>query len=418
MTIKLWVNFDGSLVNNDYTTGATELPASTLLMTAQQFSITAPGGAWGTRNIADLWGGSGFDINPVPTANGGSSYPVRFAILVEDTGTGANRIIFDLSPSGGDGGVEIKDNDDGTATARMWNTAGTEVYAVTFNIPASGPYIIEGILNSGATNAPERLQVRAWALGGTAPAFVQTTADYAGWTPATGVAQLRVRDAAYNIGQLILSDDVTEDLSALIEQNDYSAGGDTTAPTLSNPTLTVNSNTAVTFGATSSEDGTAHAVVRLASDPAATQQEIVDGTYANAVAIPADVAITANTAYQFAQVTGLTGNTAYAVDQVATDAAGNISAISTQTFTTQSKALRLTLQGGASKTLNVVLFDAATEDTNAVLKTLANQVVSTDGSITLDLNDTSIADGSAVEGLGKDASNGDPYPLQGTVTVQ
>ncbi len=246
-------------------------------------------------------------------------------------------------------------------------------------------------------------------------AFIAGT-DPAAISSATLVRHWAFADASLtdSIGSVIFTNTGTTSDAA---DNPLSSS-DTTPPTLSNATITVNSNTAATFGATSNEDGTAHAVVRLASDPVATQQEIVDGTYANAVAVPADVAVTANAAYQFSQVTGLTGNTAYAVDQVATDAAGNISTVNTQTFTTQSKALRLTLQGGASKTLNVVLFDAATESTSAILKTLPNQVVAADGSITLDLNDTSIADGSAVEGLGKDASNGDPYPLQGTVTVQ
>lgn len=172
---------------------------------------------------------------------------------------------------------------------------------------------------------------------------------------------------------------------------------DTTPPTLSNPTLTVNSNTAVTFGATSNEDGTAHAVVRLASDPAATQQEIVDGTYANAVAVPADVAITANTAYQFAQVTGLTGNTAYAVDQVATDAAGNISSVNTQTFTTQSAEVQVTISGGANLTgLDYVLFNSQDLATAGILKQGAGESTDASGNLVIDVNDVSVTDGQAV----------------------
>lgn len=196
-----------------------------------------------------------------------------------------------------------------------------------------------------------------------------------------------------------------------------SAATDTTPPTLSNPTLTVNSNAAVTFGATSSEDGTAHAVVRLASDPAATQQEIVDGTYANAAAVPADVIVTANTAYQFAQVTGLTGNTTYAVDQVATDAAGNISAINTQTFTTQSKALRLTIDGGANRTYDFDVFSTTVDGTASIIKQFNGVTVAADGTVTLGLDDTSVTSGSSLEGLGKDTTTGDPVPIQGTVTV-
>ena len=177
-----------------------------------------------------------------------------------------------------------------------------------------------------------------------------------------------------------------------------SGGADTTPPTLSNPTLTVNSNTAVTFGATSDEDGAAHAVVRLASDPQASGPEIVNGTYANAVVVPADVdPITANVAYQFAQVTGLTGNTQYAVDQVATDAAGNISAVNTQTFTTQSAEVQVTISGGANLTgLDYVLFDSQDLATAGILKQGAGESTDASGNLVIDVNDVSVTDGQAV----------------------
>ncbi len=196
------------------------------------------------------------------------------------------------------------------------------------------------------------------------------------------------------------------------------SAADTTPPTISNPTLTVDSNTAVTFGATSDEDGTAHAVVRLASDPQASGPEIVNGTYANAVVVPADVdPITANIAYQFAQVTGLTGNTTYAVDQVATDAAGNISAVNTQTFTTQSKALRLTIDGGANRTYDFDVFSTTVDGTATIIKQFDGVTVAADGTVTLGLDDTSVTSGTSLEGLGKDTTTGDPVPVQGTVTV-
>jgi len=237
-----------------------------------------------------------------------------------------------------------------------------------------------------------------------------------------GVSLLTYTDTTHSgialSGGVLLNDNNVNNGGAMSYGADgFSGAADTTPPTLSNPTLTVDSNTAVTFGATSDEDGTAHAVVRLASDPAATQQEIVDGTYANAVAVPADVAVTANTAYQFAQVTGLTGNTQYAVDQVATDAAGNISAINTQTFTTQSKALRLTIDGGANRTYDFDVFSTTVDGTATIIKQFDGVTVAADGTVTLGLDDTSVTSGTSLEGIGKDTTTGDPVPIQGTVTV-
>ena len=411
MTIQQWVNFDGSLTGAGYTTGATEYPSGIVIGSiGGDGAISAPGAAWGTLNVVTgTYGIYMFDQqSQIPAAS--QTYPVRVAALVEPATLTAPAEVLNVW----NGGV-VTDNNDGTLTVS--STQNGETYSATITRPP-GVYALEIVSDVTNATASERLKIRAWSLGNTPSAFTSAPQNFTSWTAPAAITNVRLVSYEYKYGQFIVSDDVTEDLSALIEQNDYSAGGDATPPILSNQTLTVNSNTAVTFGATSNEDGAGHAVVRLATDPAPTQQEIVDGTYANAVAVPADVTITANTAYSFAQVTGLTGNTTYAVDQVATDAAGNISSVNTQTFTTQSKALRLTLQGGASKTLNVVLFDAATESATAILKTLSNQVVAADGSITLDLNDTAVADGSAVEGLGKDAANGDPYPLQGTVTVQ
>lgn len=396
MAITEWVNFDGALdASKNYTTGASELPANTQVgVGGVGAAISAPGGSWGTRNVLKA---SYSDVFDQAGSFPATSAPVRLAMLIEPNGqTSAQKLVSVLFVDG-EGGATVTDKNDGTIFVEAWNAAATASYSVSISRP-SGVYALELVLDYGNPTPSERMKMRAWTLGGAVPAFTLAAQDNAGWAVPTAVSNVRLRNPDYNYGQLIVSDDVAEDLSALIEQNDYSAGGDTTAPILSSPTLTVDSNTSVAFGATSNEDGAAHAVVRLVSDPAATQQEIVDGTYANAVVVPADVdPITANTPYQFAQVTGLTGNTQYAVDQVATDAAGNISAVNTQVFTTQSAEVQVTISGGANLTgLDYVLFDSQDLATAGILKQGAGESTDASGNLVIDVNDVSVTDGQAV----------------------
>ena len=397
MAITEWINFDGAIDGSSYTTGASELPANTQVgVVGVGGAITAPGGAWGARNVLKSTYNDAYSQSGTLPA-GATAAPLRIAFLAEPNGqTGAQKLLS-IDFSDGEGSPVITDQNDGTILIEGWNGAFTASYTVTLTRPA-GVYALELIVDYGNAVPAERLKARAWAIGTSPPAFTSTAQDNTGWAVPTAVSNIRFRDPDYNYGQLIVSDDVTEDLSTLIEQNDYSAGGDTTAPTLSNPTLTVNSNTAVTFGATSNEDGAAHAVVRLASDPQASGPEIVNGTYANAVVVPADVdPITANIAYQFAQVTGLTGNTTYAVDQVATDSAGNISAVNTQTFTTQSAEVQVTISGGANLTgLDYVLFDSQDLATAGILKQGAGESTDASGNLVIDVNDVSVTDGQAV----------------------
>ena len=273
-------------------------------------------------------------------------------------------------------------------------SAAATVYVVT-NSSATAQQV-------RATRSPGNASPAQYSVPVTVSDTTAALCNVTGWAATSAASDINQCMASAELTATSVSirrglDDVGANYTVQVMELTQAGGADTVPPTLSNPTLTVNSNTAVTFGATSNEAGTGHAVVRLATDPAPTQQEIVDGTYANAVAVPADVTVTANTAYSFAQVTGLTGNTTYAVDQVATDAAGNISSVNTQTFTTQSAEVHVTISGGASLTgLDYVLFDSQNLATANVLKQGAGESTDASGNLVLDVNDVSVTNGQAV----------------------
>ena len=119
------------------------------------------------------------------------------------------------------------------------------------------------------------------------------------------------------------------------------SSSDTTAPNLSSPTTSSITDTSVVLGATTDEaNGIAHAIiVPNGEESLPTNQEIIDGTYANQVAVAADLTISATGAFTFTPTSGLTGSTAYGYAIVHEDAAGNEDAGSRVegTFTTAAQ---------------------------------------------------------------------------------
>ncbi|HHL35207.1 MAG TPA: hypothetical protein ENJ30_12660, partial [Desulfobulbaceae bacterium] len=100
---------------------------------------------------------------------------------------------------------------------------------------------------------------------------------------------------------------------------------DTTPPNLSSPTATGITSSSVVLGATTDEgNGTAHAIIVPNGEQGTpTNQEVIDGNYANTVAVAADLAISAIGAFSFTTTSGLSASTQYGYVIVHVDAAGN-----------------------------------------------------------------------------------------------
>jgi hypothetical protein len=116
------------------------------------------------------------------------------------------------------------------------------------------------------------------------------------------------------------------------------AGGDVTAPTLSNPLAASVGTTTVTPTVTTDEaNGTMYMVVVPDADVPSVAQIKAGQQSSGGAAIASDNdAISATGAHAFAQVTGLTASTAYELYFVHTDAATNDSSASTVGFTTNA----------------------------------------------------------------------------------
>lgn len=119
-----------------------------------------------------------------------------------------------------------------------------------------------------------------------------------------------------------------------------SSPADTDAPNVSLPTAASIDYRSVTVGATTDEDnGTAHAIITAAGDESApTNQEIIDGTAAEALVVLNDKTISAAGAFTFDQTQALAPGTDYGYAIVHEDISGNEDAGSRVegTFTTSA----------------------------------------------------------------------------------
>ena len=177
------------------------------------------------------------------------------------------------------------------------------------------------------------------------------------------------------------------------------SAADTTPPTLSNPTLSAVSQTAMTAAVDTDEaNGTLYCVISTsAAKPSPQQIQAGQNSTGAAAAWAGNAAVSAAGTITL-NATGLAANTQYYAHFQHQDAAGNDSAVATSAAaTTQSAKVQVTISGGANLTgLDYVLFDSQDLATAGILKQGAGESTDASGNLVIDVNDVSVTDGQAV----------------------
>jgi hypothetical protein len=238
MANTLWLNFNhGPIAADIYTPGATENSPHAPTFEASGCALAAPGWLWGARTVLDVganwWAAAGPTAGYDAIGGGGTC---RILMLFSLETYDFRQLLILGAPSGGDGRLSLRLIDDGgTPTLDLYSAHGG--WAGENNwlgaAPAlSTPTWIEIISDPGNATPNQRLRARSWALGGSPPVFTDPlSANGSAGDPAAFTSMVIGEPGdwgRYYIGQLIIDDDPTVDLSAEVANEDYGGGGPVT----------------------------------------------------------------------------------------------------------------------------------------------------------------------------------------------
>lgn len=223
MTVQFKIDWDTAhLSGATYTLVTPEVPNGYALEFINSAAIDTA--AWGgSRTIATIpnWNSNVRDTTwdgTIPTT------PSQFRFLVEAEFTGTERDQYIRFLYAANDYARVLTSGVNPRIYVRWNAAASDADAIDtgYTIADDTPFVVECIVDTNNATAAQRVKIRAWAVGGSPGSFVNasSTSGAAGTFGGDFTEfKLGANDNTtqnLRVGRVLISDDITEDLSALL----------------------------------------------------------------------------------------------------------------------------------------------------------------------------------------------------------
>jgi hypothetical protein len=218
-SVLFYTNWEhGSLVSTTYTQATPEIPNAHTWTFAGTIDVDS-GSPWNGQSLANFTEHWSKKASTVVSSATASTTSGRLLVEVDETAD-ASSTVFRLA---GDGVVLLASySAAGDLIVYSHANGAAQTNEINMDEWPDQPFALEIIYEFDNATADQRLRARAWTVGGTPGSFVDSTSTFGN---AANGAEFTALALGYNdgfkgkIGRFILSNSITEDLSAVTESD-------------------------------------------------------------------------------------------------------------------------------------------------------------------------------------------------------